>query len=126
MPRRQKPVFATFEAEPYDTFVSVVCGASDAQTKKYIIGQDCECDAEDIEQLDVSVDEAATHSVETYQIVVRFRKRTPDIDTISHESLHVVARILRDAGIELCEETEEAYAYLQGKVTLKIWNAVTA
>jgi len=46
------------------------------------------------------------------------------INTICHESLHVVTAILGNAGLELCEKSEEAYAYLIGFIAEKIEKAV--
>lgn len=46
------------------------------------------------------------------------------INTICHESLHVVTAILGNAGLELCEKSEEAYAYLIGFIAERIEKAV--
>lgn len=48
------------------------------------------------------------------------------INTICHESLHVVTAILGNAGLELCEKSEEAFAYLIGFVAERIEKAVKA
>ena len=42
------------------------------------------------------------------------------IDPIIHECLHVTSHILRRAGIELTDKTEEAYTYLQAKMVKDI------
>jgi hypothetical protein len=46
------------------------------------------------------------------------------INTICHESLHVVTAILGNAGLELCEKSEEAYAYLLGFIAERIEKAI--
>lgn len=46
------------------------------------------------------------------------------INTICHESLHVVTAILSSAGLELCYKSEEAYAYLIGFIAEIIEKAV--
>jgi hypothetical protein len=46
------------------------------------------------------------------------------INTICHESLHVVTAILSNAGLELCEKSEEAYAYLIGFIAERIEMAI--
>jgi len=42
------------------------------------------------------------------------------INTICHESFHVVTTVLGNAGMELCDKSEEAYAYLIGWVAERI------
>ncbi len=46
------------------------------------------------------------------------------INTICHESLHVVTAILGNAGLELCDKSEEAYAYLIGFIAERIEKVV--
>ena len=43
-----------------------------------------------------------------------------DINTICHESFHIANGILDDAGMKLCDNSEEAYAYLIGWVAEKV------
>ena len=46
------------------------------------------------------------------------------IKIISHEALHVTASVLKYAGVELSNKSEEAYAYLIGWVADRIEKAV--
>jgi len=45
---------------------------------------------------------------------------TEVVNTVVHESAHLTHYILRRARLPLCEESEEAYTYLQGHIVEKI------
>ena len=45
------------------------------------------------------------------------------INTIAHEGSHVVFRILDYCNINLCECTNETFAFMQGWATRSIWNS---
>ena len=49
-----------------------------------------------------------------------------DINTICHESFHIANGILDDAGMKLCDNSEEAYAYLIGWVSEIVHNELTS
>lgn len=53
----------------------------------------------------------------TYILVLPFKA---DVSTISHESLHITAQLLRTSGMMLTIASEEAYAYLIGFIAKKI------
>lgn len=42
---------------------------------------------------------------------------------LAHEALHVASRILRNRGIVLCDESEEAFTYLQGDIMRQVLTA---
>lgn len=44
-----------------------------------------------------------------------------DYGTLQHEIFHAVDQILRHIGINLTEDSDEAYAYLIGYITTKIY-----
>lgn len=43
-----------------------------------------------------------------------------DINTICHEAFHITSGVLSDAGMGLCDKSEEGYAYLIGFIAEKI------
>lgn len=43
-------------------------------------------------------------------------KPDADMNTICHESFHVMYNVLSDAGMKLCDKSEEGFAYLIGWV----------
>jgi len=47
-----------------------------------------------------------------------------DINTITHEAFHITTGILSDAGLKLCDNSEEAYAYLIGFICEKICDTI--
>lgn len=51
---------------------------------------------------------------------------TKDYATLAHETLHAAAFIMRKAGIQFSADTEEAYAYLIGYITLQIEEFIAA
>ena len=51
-------------------------------------------------------------------------KPNANINTICHESLHVVTAVLAHAGLKLTDDSEEAYAYLIGWVSERIDKAI--
>ena len=53
-------------------------------------------------------------------------KPNASINTICHESLHVVSFILSHAGMKFSEKSEEGYAYLIGYIAEKIEKGVTS
>lgn len=46
------------------------------------------------------------------------------IDICSHEALHATSSILQECGIQLTDETEETYAYMQGWITKCIYETM--
>jgi len=46
------------------------------------------------------------------------------VSVVSHECLHLTHYILRKAGIELVEESEEAYTYLQADLLRKVLDKI--
>lgn len=44
-----------------------------------------------------------------------------DADYLAHEIFHVADLMLRKAGLELCDESDETWAYLIGYITKKIY-----
>lgn len=53
-------------------------------------------------------------STHFYILVKKNKDKYEDIDTISHEVTHCVARIMESRGLPFNEHNEEAYAYLSG------------
>ena len=51
-------------------------------------------------------------------------KSDATINTICHESFHVVTAVLDGAGMGLCDKSEEAYAYLIGWVAERIEKSI--
>lgn len=51
---------------------------------------------------------------------------TKDYATLAHETLHATAFIMRKAGVPFSTDTEEAYAYLIGYITLQIEEFIAA
>ncbi len=51
-------------------------------------------------------------------------KPNATINTICHESMHVTCSILGNAGLELCDKSEEAYAYLIGYVAERLGKSI--
>ena len=47
---------------------------------------------------------------------------TEDKGTLAHEIFHVVCYIMEKVGIILCHESDEAYAYLIGYITKKVYD----
>lgn len=39
-----------------------------------------------------------------------------NVPTLAHEALHITARVLRDRGLSLTVESEEAYTYVLGSI----------
>lgn len=55
---------------------------------------------------------------------VRSRSLTLDqLGTVAHEGFHLAARILRNRGVPLTEESEEAYAYYLGSLFVQLAHA---
>jgi len=61
------------------------------------------------------------NSMGTYILKIKKKNKVDCIGIIAHEVQHFVARVLRRAGLPLCEESEEAYCYLTGYVTREIY-----
>lgn len=56
--------------------------------------------------------------------IIRMPKKpkTPEqLGTLQHEILHATIEIMRTVGMPLSETSEEAYTYLQGYITKKVW-----
>jgi hypothetical protein len=51
-------------------------------------------------------------------------RKNSDINTVSHECLHMCARIMDSSDINLNYDTEEAYAYLLGFLTKKVYDTL--
>ncbi len=51
---------------------------------------------------------------------------TKDYATLAHEALHAAAYTMRKAGVPFSTDTEEAYAYLIGYITLQIEEFIAA
>ena len=56
----------------------------------------------------------------TKQSVLVLFNGTPTNNTIAHEAFHLTAGLLRKAGVELTEDTEEVYAHYLGFTVSKI------
>jgi hypothetical protein len=57
-----------------------------------------------------------------FQIIFSLKSLKKDpVEIISHESLHMTSMVLRNKGIEHNEDTEEAYAYMTGYLSSKIY-----
>lgn len=52
--------------------------------------------------------------------IVLYVKNADDKGTIAHEIFHIACYIMERAGISLCHESDEAYAYLIGYITNKV------
>lgn len=59
-------------------------------------------------------DDNHKRSTHFYIIIKKSKNKYDDIDTISHEVTHCVARIMESRGLIFNEYNEEAYAYLSG------------
>lgn len=62
------------------------------------------------------------------QTLVRMKRipSTPyDFGTLQHEIFHVVEFIMHRVGMKLCHKSDEAYAYLIGYVTQKVYEKLT-
>lgn len=46
------------------------------------------------------------------------------VSVVSHEALHLTSYVLRRAGVELTEESEEAFTYLHGDIMEKIFDKI--
>jgi hypothetical protein len=57
-------------------------------------------------------------------VIIVIIKPDATINTICHESFHIVTTVLGSAGLELCDKSEEAYAYLIGWVAEKLERAI--
>lgn len=55
-----------------------------------------------------------------YPFIVFNKESVTSHEVVAHEALHATAFILEDSGINFCEETEEAYAYLLGYIVGEI------
>lgn len=56
-------------------------------------------------------------------IALPFHTDIPQLaNTVAHEVFHAVHAILREKGLKLTNASEEAYAYLTGYITEKLWN----
>jgi len=53
-------------------------------------------------------------------------KPDASINTICHEALHVAVGVLTDCGMKMCDNSEEAYAYLIGWVAEQIEKSIKA
>lgn len=70
---------------------------------------------------DVNGDELEASVVEDDNGVINLIIRPDaDINTICHESFHIANGVLDDAGMKLCDNSEEAYAYLVGWVAEQV------
>jgi hypothetical protein len=66
-------------------------------------------------------DAGFTQSYKHANYAIYVREGLDDHDTVAHEVFHCVNRILKDRGVEMSGEGE-AYAYLIGYLTGKIYN----
>lgn len=48
-----------------------------------------------------------------------------NINTCAHESLHVVMDIMRSAHVKFSDDSEEAFAYLQGWITERLYKTIS-
>lgn len=54
----------------------------------------------------------------------QYKGSAQDTDILIHEVLHLVHAVLGQAGLKLCDESEEAYAYLAGHFAREIIKAI--
>jgi hypothetical protein len=57
--------------------------------------------------------EACVHSFKG-NIVMRFMDKKPRHEVIAHECLHATGRIMKHVGIDMADESEEAWSYMIG------------
>lgn len=57
--------------------------------------------------------QACVHSFKGH-IVMRFKDKKPRGEVIAHECLHATSRIMKHVGIEMADESEEAWSYMIG------------
>lgn len=56
----------------------------------------------------------------------KWTNKTSDISTLCHEIFHLVTRGLGQLGMELCIESDEAYAYLYSHITFVLMSYIYA
>lgn len=53
-------------------------------------------------------------------VVIRFIEKKPSVGLVAHEALHATCRIMDYVGVKMCEDSEEAWAYLLQEIINEI------
>ena len=97
-------------------------------TKESLLRQTRYFNTDELKDLDEGVEPCSTTLLEPSGKVVLFMDGQPkDIDGLAilqHEIFHCVSFVLEHVGIEHNDSTEEAYAYLAGYITKKIYQKI--
>jgi hypothetical protein len=64
-----------------------------------------------------------THG-DPFCIRLRSTKSVFNKGSVTHEVVHAVSRILRNRGVVLCDESEEAFTFLAGYITREIYKRI--
>ena len=75
---------------------------------------------------DSVIENEATVLIDKIGITNLVIKPDANINTICHESFHIMVNIMDDVGMTLSDSSEEAYAYLIGWVSEKINETIIA
>lgn len=109
---------------PFDVMISI--GQTDIEliksVKKYGLTKD---DIHELLDLPTTLQGRAVLLFETNHSFIRLKKSpktTKEFGTLAHEIFHSVDFILRTIGITLSKDSDEAYAYLIGYLTEKIYD----
>lgn len=80
----------------------------------------------DGEKDDTIIDNEATVLIDKLGITNLVIRPDATINTICHESFHIMVNIMDDIGMTLSDSSEEAYAYLIGWISEKISETIIA
>jgi hypothetical protein len=132
--KKIKPVFAWACAEIYKQNLWISIGQSDKQFYNSLMKNVMNLSKEEAQEVVLEMKQRTSRhhglfmgsqGLHLIRLYIPADMNNPSFHgVLAHEVLHATCHLLRERGMELCEESEEAYTYLNDFFITKIYSAL--